>query len=411
MKAPLIHLAWALVAIIAFVMGYSLGNGADLSRAETKPTPKSDSSAGVEARGGANRQSDSSQTAARPILTSEQARVRTFQLLAEPNRIDRMRQLCDLLPSVTAENWHDVLAAFDLQMQEEGRQSDDDWFLILERIGEVAGAAALVDAVVSDKPFDRQRVSWLLKGWLARDPKEAAKWFEAQRQETQQALMGDFVTGISRSDPKQALLIAGQQPQNIYHGAIPSIMANAVQIGGLRATDELLLAIRDRSDIPDPMKGDVFGNTALRRIDIARARGEPMSVLDWAGQYVGQEFMGPNATREIVSFAAKKDVRATMRWIDANAGKWTLRQEEAVFPVIAQAMRLQVPEEFTAWVNGQPDDRQRDLMLEGASRFLIQSRKMEEARRLSNGVVNPDVRARLEQLLRQSEAARQRQTQ
>ena len=83
----------------------------------------------------------------------------------------------------------------------------------------------------------------------------------------------------------------------------------------------------------------------------------------------------------------------------------------AIFPTIAQALQAQAPEEFAAWVNAHPDHPQRDLMLEGATRYLIQSGKTEEARGLADSVVNPQVRARLEASVRQFEAAHRNELQ
>lgn len=405
----MIHVAWALLAIIAFATGYSFSDRNRLVPAESKPSRNSlvdRPSAAVD-----ERRAISTSSITRVAITPEEARMRTFELLAEPNRVERMRRLCELLPSVTTANWRDVLSAFDLQMHAEGRKSTDNWDIVLERIGEVAGAAALDDALSPDHSVDRHRVGWMLKGWLSNDPKGGIQWFATQPAATQEWLINDFVIGISRTDPKQALTMAAQQSQNVWNGTIPYILANAVQLGGLRANEELLVAMRDRPDIPDTMKGMAFGNTALRRIDIARTRDQPLSVLDWANQYVGQEFMGPNASREIVAFAAEKDPRATMNWIENHQGEWTPRQEAAIYPLIAQAMQAQKPEEFAAWMIANPDHPQRDLMLEGASRHWIQSGNLEEARRLTNSVVNPQARARLEQSLRQLESNLQRQPQ
>jgi hypothetical protein len=409
-KPFMLHAAWALLAIIAFAAGYSFSDRRGSISRESEP-PSSHFAVERPSRTLDDRRPMPAPASARVAITPEEARLRTFELLAEPNRVERMRQLCELLPSVTSGNWRNVLAAFDLQMHAEGRKSTDNWDIILERIGEVAGAAALDEALSGAGPVDQHQVGWILKGWLAKNLKEGMQWFATQPAATQQWLINDFVIGVSRTDPQQAVTMAGQQSQNVWHTTIPFILANTVQLGGLRANDELLRAIGNRTDIPDPMKGDAFGNTALRHIDIARTGDQPLSVLDWANQYVGQEFMGPNASREIVAFAADRDPRATMNWIDAHRGKWTPRQEAAVYPLIGQVMQTKAPEEFAAWINGNPDHPQRDLMLEGASRYWIQSGNLEEARRLTNSVSDPQVRARLEQSVRQLQSNLQRRSQ
>ena len=242
MNSSLVHLAWAVVAVIAFAAGFLVATDRQESSRRS-----SFSSVAVET-GAANSNhpsNDPVRTADRTdqrvafSLNREQAKVRAFEILEETNRVERMRKLCDFLPAVNSNNWRDVLEAFDVQLRAEGRLEVENWDVILERIGGVAGAAALQESLNTAGTVDRHRVSWLLKGWLVEDLDAASRWFNEQPAATQQWLVGPFATGLSRSDPRRAIEIATQQPQSIWQVSMPYIMANAIQRGGLRGADGL----------------------------------------------------------------------------------------------------------------------------------------------------------------------------
>jgi hypothetical protein len=329
-------------------------------------------------------------------LNGEQAKVRTFEILEETNRLERMRKLCELLPAVNAGNWRDVLAAFDIQLRAEGRLDIDSWDLILERIGGVAGAGVLEETLKATGPVDQHRVAWLLKGWLGEDLDGGIKWFSEQPSATQKWLVGPFATGVSRSDPQKAVEIAAQQPQSIWQVSIPFIMANAIQRSGLRGAGELLASIRTRSDIPSPLKVAAFDSAALRRIEAAKAKGEPTAILDWANQYVGPELMGPRTAREIVSFAAENDSVRTRDWVETHHGEWTPEQEATIFPEIAQSLAKQASEEFITWMNANVDHPQYGAMVLRTAKLLRANGKDEELRILADKVRDPQMRVQID---------------
>jgi hypothetical protein len=162
-------------------------------------------------------------------------------------------------------------------------------------------------------------------------------------------------------------------------GIVPQMVDEIVQGVGLREGSNLIMAIQSHADIPPAVRGSIFGGFAMRQIELARLRGEPASVLDWADTYIGPAYVGPKALTSIVNFAASADAPATFDWIEARTGRWTPEQEAAVWPAIAQAMLASAPEQLNEWMNANPDHPQRDNMAKAVAQQLAQRGKFDEA--------------------------------
>ena len=167
------HLVWALLVVAAFFAGLFLAAdstglqlecfAAGTSRAfeRTRGTPAG-SVAQDPPRGALV-----TVGGAHPALSADDARALTFDLLREPNRLERLSQLCDVLRRVTPENWRGMLDAFTRQTAFEGREHGDEWKLLLQRIGAVAEAEAVLDALNANRG-DRARNT--LEGWIMANP-------------------------------------------------------------------------------------------------------------------------------------------------------------------------------------------------------------------------------------------------
>lgn len=409
MKTSLLsHALWALAVATAFVAGYFAGDAptardaSTLLAASPNAAPPGSGSEGDTSRASFDERI-ASIASAHVALTGDEARALTFEVLAEPNRIERMRKLCELLPSVTSENWRAALDGFQRQMRTEGRMSSDNWDIMLERVGEVAGAAALADALSSEEPRDQHRVGWLFKGWLARDPKAGVEWFQAQAAETQKSLRSELAVGVSRADPKQAIELVVVHPE--LRGQATNIMANAIQRSGFRGAEELLASISARSDIADAMKGDFFLALSQRKLRmIADSQGGASAALDWLDAYIGQPYVGANASRGFFGRAAAADPQATMTWLEARADRLTPDQAEAAAASATQTWQGQAPEQFKAWMNANPDHPLHDAMAQNAASSLARNGSIDEARQWEATIRNPAVRATLDQLIQKAEA-------
>ncbi|RYD72025.1 MAG: hypothetical protein EOP84_23875 [Verrucomicrobiaceae bacterium] len=399
-----VHLLWGVVAVVTFCIGFSFSDSPAIPGA-----PRAASSGGSEpVISEASHRSQSAEWSLgggdrSEAQMTEQIRAHTFELLAEPNRVTRMRKLCDMLDAVSASNWHEVVDAFEIQMKTEGRHNNDNWDLVLERIGEVAGAAALGEALNPDKPVDRHRVIWLLKGWLAADPNAGIAWFETQPEEVKGWLHGEFVTGISRADPKRALELAVAGSKEKSPSSTPWIVANAIQRGGLRGGEQLLEDISTRPDITNGTKCVVFDTLAQRKIAMLKGHSDPASeALDWYERYVGLSFGHTSASRDLIKMAAASDPKKVMSWLSERAGSLTAAQSATAFPVAAREFYDREPAQFTEWMDLHPDHPQRGVMAEAAATSLLRAGKIQDAQRWLQIVTEPQVRSRLDAAVQQA---------
>jgi len=338
-------------------------------------------------------------------LTPEQARARTFELLSLPDRFERMRQLCDLLRGVTTDNWRDIIDVFVRQTASTGRRHPDEWRLTLARVGEIAGAAAVEEMLASAKQWEQGRAPALLAGWAAGDPKAAQAWLASQDPERQKLLGPGLVNGLARSEPDAALAVM-QSFAGMRDTLVPQIMDETIQRGGFRAGEELLMRTFSRTDVPADVKGALFYHIGMREIEMARFRGEPEAVLDWADSYVARDLvMGPATLKEIVAFSAQADAPATLAWIEARSDKWAPEHHSSgIWPAIATAMLAQAPEQFAKWMEAHRDHPQRDQIARAVAQQLAKRGDYEQARQWSVGIQDPTIRASVEKDLDTSRA-------
>ena len=407
MKTPLFsHALWALAVATAFVVGYFAGDAPIAQNAATFPatSPKA-APPGIGSDAASRARPDENlapNAPARGTLTGDEARARTFQILAEPNRIARMRQLCDLLAHITRDNWREVKSAFSIQTREEGRWQPNEWRLMIERVGEVAGAEALAEAMEAANPSDQNRARDILIGFAAGDPKAAVEWFQAQPAGTQQQFFNQLLSGLGRSDPSRALALLNDQPHPLWETNVPAIIDGAIQLGGFRAVEDLYASIRDRADVPSPGKGMIFYEMARRQVTIATDRKDPTRTLDWFDRYLA--VTGPGATKEIIACAAKADASKTLVWLEGRADRMPSDQLPAAYATVAKMSQAQGPEQFAAWMNVHPLHPQHDTMAQAVATSFLQNGRIAEARKWTETIRDPQARANLDQAVQHAEA-------
>jgi hypothetical protein len=389
----------ALIAVVAFLLGQfsSTGSGTAKSSDASSPVPGS-------ARDGAQSNSPAATkvdvaNAGSVLLNGEQLRVQAFEILSLSDSIDRMRRLCDLMRSVTAENWREFVDAFVRQAGTTGRIHQAEWKLAMERVGQLAGKEAIEQTLASETSRMQSRTPLLLAGWASTDPKAAQQWLERQDPEMQSAYAGALLSGMARSDPTSALTLMASRYPDERDMLTPQIVEGMVQKGGVREAEELLLWLRDGADIPEAVKGSFFGGIAMRQIEMAKMRGEPAMVLEWADRYMGPNVAGPKALTSLVNFAAESDASATMKWVDSHSGDWTPKQAGSIFPAIATKLYEQAPEQFVSWVETNADHPQHDSMVGAVARKLASGGNTADAKRWIDVIKDDATRASVEQQL------------
>jgi hypothetical protein len=408
------HLAWALVAILAFSAGYLKEREPKVSSGGLQPqnggargsgSERSGSHLGAESNGAAVRPGDTD--AAAKILSPDAARAMTFELLKEPNCIERLAQLCELLRQVTPENWRAVMDAFTRQTAAEGREHGGEWKLMLQRVGAVAGAEAVLDALNSNGGNRDDRARNTLEGWVAEDAKAAMAWVEQQAPEHRQVLLPAVIVSLASTSPVQALEIAMTQVNAATRDwAIPEIVNAAVQEGGFRKGEDLLGAVMHRPDVDEAMKRRLFGELTRKQITMARVRKRPMDSLQWLDGYLVGEGSpaAPDAVGRIVASAGTSDPNAALQWVDARAERLNPGQATLAYTAALQAVYKESPEQFTGWLNANPSNPARNSLVEAYTNDLIAFGRIAEAQEWVKSVQDPATRQRIEGNLRKAEA-------
>jgi len=278
-----------------------------------------------------------------------------------------------------------------------------EWELALERVGQVAGANAINAVLASPREREHQWARGLLTGWAATNPSGAAAWLETQPTEIQEQLRANLLTGVARTDAKQALTLAIAQPGGRGYNYMPAIIAASIQHGGFREAEELLNTIDSGPETPTGLKSTIFRALAEAKISMAVRRDDPSVTLTWFDSYVGQDYVGPPVTRDILTTAAKSDVKATLKWLEDRVERLSPLQATTGYGAVAETWIAQSPEQFTAWMNANVDHPQHDAMAETAANLFLRQRDTNQARLWFRTINDPQIRARIGTLLQQGE--------
>ncbi len=403
MKSPFLsHILWALVAIVTFSVGYFAGDTPGL-RGATEPA----STAAVGGKDGKLEEPGHSageravaEARGLIVLTREQARVQAFAILSEPNRIARLRHICDLFEHVTAENWREVKEAFLLQTTKEGRQHETEWYLMLERVGEVAGAEAMNDALKTGEQNQIDRARSYFAGWAGVDPQAAHTWFDAQTPILQQQLLGTLLKGMALSDPKQALALALTQPERQAMGSIRGIVTTAMQHGGFREVEDLLASVAKRADVSDDVKHAVFGPLLSSKLHSLNTAQEPGKILAWFEPHLGQTYVDTDNTALIIAEATKAGAPAVLDWFSKHADKMSEELVQVSGGSLAREWMAKEPEQFIAWMAANPQHPQHEAMAEVTALSFLNNEQIEEAQQWNANIRDPAKRAMLEQVIK-----------
>jgi len=343
---------------------------------------------------------------ARGALSADQARALTFELLREPNGLERLSQLCNVLRRVTRENWRGMLDAFTRQTAFEGREHGDEWKLLLQRIGAVAEAEAVIDALNANGPNREHRARNTLEGWVAANPDAALAWVKTRSPEDRAVLDGAVIYSLAGIAPVQALELAlAQKDAGTREWALTELSKMAVQHGGFRQGEELLGAVMHRLDIDEAAKRRIFMELTQKRITMARVREQPMDALQWFDGYLSGEGSpaGPTAVGQLVATAAASDPSAALQWLDARAERLTPAQVLPAYTAALQSVYQKAPEQFTAWLGANENHPAHDGLVEAYTHDLIGFGKTAEVNGWMKTVQDAATRQRIQAAVAKSE--------
>lgn len=397
MKSPILGgIIMSCVAVISFICGTFVGSHEAGPAGVGSPTNSHSAVSGNSSESAApNATSAVQATIAPAALTNDAARTRIFQVLSEPNRVTRMQRLCELLAQLSSENWRSAVDAFAVQTATEGRWQLDEWHLMIERVGEVAGAEALDEAIRLGKASDIYRAQKVLTGFASAEPKAAVEWFNKQAPELRPQLFNSLLAGLGRSDGKSAIALILDQPRETWEPGAAKIVQGAMQSGGFRAGEELFEFIKSRADFPDPLKVTILFELVQRKITTG---ADGSKLLGWLDAHV--EMLGPNSMKETMTYAARSDASKALAWVEGRAGRIQSPQVPLAYGIVGGNLQSQKPAEFASWLAANPDHPQRDLMIHGGAKTLFKEGKIKEAQQLGATIRDPQLRAEIENSIR-----------
>jgi hypothetical protein len=401
-RSLLVHLAWGVIALIAFLVGYNLAGSRGAPPGETIAVLASDHARESAAESPARATREREPADAPPKPSSDDVRVRIVESLREPGRVARTAQLCEVLAQISPDNWRGVLAAFDHDVSREGRSLSDEFRLALESVGAIVGAAALEETQASKCPDKELRLRALMVGWATADPDAAMKWAPKAHPFS---LEDEVLTGMARIDSTRAFLFA-TDPRTEHFKSIPSIVDIAVAKDGFARAEQLFATIIGRSEVRDWVKSKVFQELAVKKYVVAESKGEVAAMLAWMDPYMGQEWDHSDTVHGFAFDLGKLDPQQVMEWFSARVDRLTEKQAGYAFRGVAIAWGERDPMQFQAWIAAHPDHRYHEDMVYGAANMLLARGRRDEFERWAASDQHPETRGGLERALRNHEAVK-----
>lgn len=290
---------------------------------------------------------------------------------------------------------------------------DDFYFQRLETLiseAEIAAAGkdleTYFNGAIRSARFDRGLSAELMR-WASSDPEAAVAWFESKTDPA------DFKNG-SISDRKNralafAALLRGVAPQDLEL-AVNLFSKETRQAERAEAGKALIpLTVYDAVANDDTRLLGKFLETAVDQInpfnsavpnpwqDYTKATGDPMKSVELLKSLQNQTDFGKKMATII---AAKTDIpfRERMEWLNEQIPE----TEERILALESSFRGQMAQDSFTGDLNeriAQAPGQKRDLELLAAARVLENTTHPEEAKRVTNEISDPEIRARAEAVL------------
>lgn len=171
-------------------------------------------------------------------LSNDEAETAFSAALTSPTRSERFARIGELLHHVTADNWMGLWEEYILSTVETGRVHEQEWALFMNRVGEVAGAEAMVYFETNGQPENSFNRLAVLKGWASTDLEAALRWTQTQSVETHEpTVVTVLLEGAAEHDPSLIFPILEQTSQDIQKNIdFFQIIENQVQHQGFANT-------------------------------------------------------------------------------------------------------------------------------------------------------------------------------
>lgn len=405
---------WATCLAIAFTAGYFVGSpntGVEDRIGDARPSHTTGRNDGSHHESSTHSGSNSGLRTSDTFHNSE-ARAQTFEMLREPDRMERVRKLCNLLATVTRENWRDVFEGFRRQAAVEGRIGDEEWNLMLRQIGRVAGADAM-KFLESEKLDEPNKVLTVYSGWAETDPRAAKAWGGNNIHQLDSTQRSEaFYRGAASGDPEVALEIAFETPQTkrVYE----IIIEGAIQRGGLKGADELVTSVlTDKSSAQEKFgqRGWLFGALVESHIKAARSANDPARVLGWLDAHLGQQYIDGEAVYHATHYAAEANPSTTLDWISDRADRMTEQHAWWCVRDAADAWRKKDSDQFAEWVKTNADHPLLERIVTGAwAAPVIYHGQGETARRWAAKIESPSISGLVESWIKEADIQKQKES-
>jgi hypothetical protein len=275
----------------------------------------------------------------------------------EPPGLARFALLHAAMQRITRENWHAAWVTM-WKARNEGLISEDEMRYVLQRLGEVAGAA-MVEAVKPKDPenaYETHFGRYAMKGWAAKDPAAAKAWLETQPAgKFREGMTWGYVLGTSlrdvpeglramrELDPERQAGLLGytlKPPDGHRYQALAEAWLtanNAPGTPGVRAENDAVT--------------NVFNCLLNTQIAVGSVEKKNEKFLAWVEGIESKPWFGPQNVGSIgQEFARRNESSRGLEWVDRFTSEQPEAGRGAVRGIMAQ-WTTSDPASAAAWLN------------------------------------------------------------
>jgi hypothetical protein len=225
------------------------------------------------------------------------------------------------LADVTPGNWRHTFEVF-WQAHTRGLLSDEEYRLMLSRVGEVAGGAAL-DRFKPKDPVgqaETHNARHAMAGWAQTDPAAALSYVQSQPEgRFREGMTWGYIAGVATRDPQaanRALMALPLQKQtewlrNWLSQANPSVFEPLAR---------QWLSGADASEGDHAARSLVFDALFATRSRRNWADPDGSKLASFVEEFVGQPFLGPGPVANAAHLlAARQGYAKAIAWAESNA--------------------------------------------------------------------------------------------
>ncbi|MFT5126501.1 MAG: hypothetical protein ACI8W8_000095 [Rhodothermales bacterium] len=299
--------------------------------------------------------------------------------LQEPDAVEKMLGIAEVLRQVDATTIASLLAEFDAQGNRDEWSSMQYRQLLFFKWGALNGDAAMtyLDENSGNKHHKRYLTSSVLSGWASEDADSAIAWAQENHEGEDNPHMMGIISGLAKTD----LGRASELLQSLPYGSNRGRAAQDVVRAHLRQGEEN--AQRWASDLPGNELKDGVVSMVVRELakdspqraaewlgtmddidpkksvnSIARqwARESPEEAADWVAKF-DDEDTRKSSLPQVISQWASHDIQAAGNWLREYPA--TPDRDAAIASYVYRIARTDA-ESAQAWANSIVDEKQRE---------------------------------------------------